>query len=72
MRWIPVRSGAAGELVTRLVDGGAHNLLVQGARETTVTCPVDATAFTEVTPSRAEISSETAPSQCPQVMPVTW
>lgn len=44
---------------------------VSSAAETTVTSPVAATALTEVTPGRAESSLVTAPSQCPQVMPVT-
>lgn len=56
-------SGAAGELVTRLVDGGAYGLVVQGVAETTVTSPVADTACTEVTPSMAETSWEMAPSQ---------
>ncbi|GAA2956993.1 hypothetical protein GCM10010446_47670 [Streptomyces enissocaesilis] len=33
---------------------------------------MEATAFTEVTPGISEISPATAPSQCPQVMPLTW
>lgn len=64
-------SGLTGELVAGLVHGGAHGVLVEGAVEITVTSPVAATALTEVTPGRVVSSPVTAPSQCPQVMPVT-
>lgn len=64
-------SDPADELEARLVDGGAHGGVVQGAPETTVTSPVEATACTEATPAISEISPETAPSQWPQLIPLT-
>ena len=68
-----MRSGLFGQLVSRLVHGGAYGGLVAAGRaETTVTRPVDAVAWTEVTPWIPEISPDTAPSQWPQVIPVTW
>ncbi len=65
------RSGPADQLEAGLVHGGAHGLVVEGASETTVTTPVEATACTEPTPAISQISPETAPSQCPQLIPLT-
>lgn len=64
-------SGLAGELVAASSTAARTAASSSGAAETTVTSPVAATALTELTPARAESSVVTAPSQCPQVMPVT-
>jgi hypothetical protein len=62
---VPTSSKPASSTAARTASSSS------GAAETTVTSPLEATAVTEETPAISEISPETAPSQWPQLMPLT-